>query len=155
MTPRTLSGHAIRKVPLLREDQDIGSAVEQILDAGVPALPVVDARGALRGIFGEREFISALFPGYVSELRYAGFVSERLEDRLEKRAGCRLEAVSRFMNTEHVEVSADHSDVQLAETFMHHRVLIIPVVEDGQVTGIVTRRDFFEALVRLSAQAAA
>ena len=153
MTPRTLSAYTIRKVPLLHEEQDVGSAVEQIVDAGVPALPVVDAGGALRGIFGEREFISAVFPGYLGDLHYAGFVTEKLEDRLEKRASCRLEPISKFMNTEHVEVSVDHSDVQLAETFMHHRVLIIPVVEGRQVTGIVTRRDFFEALVRLSAEA--
>jgi len=34
----------------------------------VPALPVIDATGKLRGIFGEREFIGALFPGYLTTL---------------------------------------------------------------------------------------
>ena len=55
------------------------------------------------------------------------------------------------MNTEHVEVPADYSDAQLAETFLHHRVLIIPVVDGRQVEGVVTRWDFFRAVAaRLS-----
>ena len=40
----------------------------------------------------------------------------------------------------------DYSDVQVAEIFLHHRVLMIPVVEDGRVVGVITRSDFFERL---------
>jgi CBS-domain-containing membrane protein len=43
-------------------------------------------------------------------------------------------------------VGPDYSDAQLGEIFLHHRVLIIPVVEDRQVVAIVTRTDFFRAL---------
>jgi len=43
---------------------------------------------------------------------------------------------------------ADFSDTQLAEIFLHHRVLIIPIVDAGRVTGIVTREDFFRALAQ-------
>ncbi len=50
------------------------------------------------------------------------------------------------MTTDHVEVPPAASDLQLAETFLHHRVLILPVVEDGAVTGVIDRRDFFAAL---------
>jgi len=50
------------------------------------------------------------------------------------------------MNTEHVDVPPDFADLQLAEVFIHHRVLIVPVTEHGRVTGIITRSDFFRAL---------
>jgi CBS domain-containing protein len=50
------------------------------------------------------------------------------------------------MNTEHVEVADDFSDAQLAENFLHHRVLIIPVLKRGRVAGVITRSDFFRAL---------
>ena len=43
------------------------------------------------------------------------------------------------MNTEHVDVGPDHSDTQVAEIFLHHRVLIVPVVDHGRVTGVITR----------------
>jgi CBS domain-containing protein len=52
------------------------------------------------------------------------------------------------MNTEHVDVGEDFSDTQLAEIFLHHRVLIVPIVDKGRVTGIVTREDFFRALAQ-------
>jgi CBS domain-containing protein len=50
------------------------------------------------------------------------------------------------MNTEHVDVTDDFSDEQIAETFLHHRVLIIPVVNDRRITGVITRSDFFHAV---------
>jgi CBS domain-containing protein len=136
----------VREVPLLREDMTVEEAVRVILDSGLPALPVVNRDGGLAGIFGEREFMAALFPGYVRELRFAGFVSKSLDEALEKRAACRREPVARHMNTEHVDVPADASDVQVAETFLHHRVLIVPVREGGRIIGVITRNDFFAGL---------
>jgi CBS domain-containing protein len=50
------------------------------------------------------------------------------------------------MNTEHIDVGPDFSDAQLAETFLHHRVLIVPVVDERQIRGVVTRADFFRRL---------
>ena len=146
MRPRGISAPIVREVPLLRKDMTVEEAVRVILDSGLPALPVVDGDGAFAGIFGEREFMAALFPGYVRELRFAGFVSKSLDEALEKRAACRREAVGRHMNTEHVDVPADASDVQVAETFLHHRVLIVPVREGGRVVGVITRGDFFAGL---------
>ena len=146
MRPRGISAPIVREVPLLRKDMTVEEAVRVILDSGLPALPVVDRDGAFAGIFGEREFMAALFPGYVRELRFAGFVSKSLDEALEKRAACRREAVGRHMNTEHVDVPADASDVQVAETFLHHRVLIVPVRQGGRVVGVITRSDFFAGL---------
>ena len=145
MSPRTLTDQLVREAPVLRTDAPVGDAVRQVLDSGLPALPVVGDKG-LCGIFGEREFIAALFPKYLGELNYAGFVSHALDDALEKRQTCRVEPVSQHMNTEHVDVDADYSDVQVAETFIHHRVLIVPVKSEGQVVGVITRSEFFRAL---------
>jgi CBS domain-containing protein len=146
MTPDRLSRNLVRQAPLLRRDETVGAAVRQVLDSRLPALPVVDANDRLVGIFGEREFMGALFPGYLKELKYAGFVPSTLDDAIEKRAACRHEAVGDYMHTEHIDVGADFSDTQLAETFLHHRVLIIPVVEVGQIKGIITRAEFFRRL---------
>jgi CBS domain-containing protein len=50
------------------------------------------------------------------------------------------------MTTEHVGVGPDFSDIQVAEIFLHHRVLVVPVVADGRVEGLITRSDFFRVL---------
>lgn len=147
MSPRTLGAALLRPVPTLDASEPLATAVRKIVDAKMPALPVVDGRGRLAGIFGERELIGAIFPGYLRELSYAAFVTEAVESQLELRLECREETVAKHMNTEHIEVPANYSDAQLAETFLHHRVLIVPVVEaDGSVAGVVTRWDFFKAL---------
>lgn len=146
MSPRTVGGPNLRQLPLLREDEEVRAAVRTIIEAEVPALPVTDADGRLVGIFGEREFIAAIFPGYVKELHYAGFVTRATDELLEKNADCAFAPVSRYMNTEHIDLGPDYSDASLAETFMHHRVLIVPITDGGQVTGVVTRWDFFKAL---------
>jgi CBS domain-containing protein len=40
----------------------------------------------------------------------------------------------------------DFSDVGVAETFLHHPVLILPVTRGRQVIGVITRADFFYRL---------
>lgn len=147
MSPRSVTKSVIRQVPLLRADEPVSEAARSLIEAGLPALPVIGDDGSLVGIFGEREFVAALFPGYLSELKSAAFVSGSIDDVIEKRLECRLDPVSKYANTEHIAAGPDHSDVQLAETFLHHRVLIIPVVDDRSVLGIVTRSDFFRVLV--------
>lgn len=151
MGPQRIASTVRREVLLLREDERLDAAVTELIAADVPALPVVDAAGNLCGIFGEREFIGALFPGYLTTLGYAGFIPRSLDAALEKRAACAAEPVGKHMNTEHIDVGEDFSDTQVAEVFLHHRVLIIPIVDKGQVTGIVTREDFFRALAQLLA----
>ena len=146
MSPNALSDPLLREVPTLIASDPLEVAVPRVVDSGLPALPVVDHDGRYCGIFGEREFITAVFPGYLGELKHAGFVPRSLESTLEKRAGCKLEPVRDWMNTEHVDVGADFSDAQVAEIFLHHRVLLVPVVEDRDVIGVITRNDFFKAL---------
>jgi CBS domain-containing protein len=146
MNPATFVDAARREVPLLREDQSVGSAVDAVLAAGVPALPVVDARERFAGIFGEREFIHAVFPKYFDTLHAAGFVPKSLDDALERRTDAAEEPIADHLTRDHVEASGDPSDAELAEIFLHHRVLIVPLVDEGRVTGIVLRSDFFRAL---------
>lgn len=148
MSPRSISDVALHAAPLIRADDSVADAVKQLVDSQLPALPVVDQDGRYKGIFGEREFMEALFPGYLNQLRSTAFLSRSLDDALEKRDACRHEAVGRHMNTEHIDVGADFSDTQVAEVFLHHRVLVIPVVSNGQVEGVITRQDFFRAMAK-------
>jgi CBS domain-containing protein len=146
MSPRTVTDPLLREAPVIRSSDSVGDATRAVLDSGLPALPVVDEEDHLVGLFGEREFLGAVFPGYLKELKYAGFVKRSLEDALQKRRECRIEPVSNYMNTEHIDVGGDFSDAQVAEIFLHHRVLLVPVVDAGRVAGVITRSDFFRSL---------
>ncbi len=146
MSPQSLSHDLVRDTPVLRVADTVEHAVRTLLDTDLAALPAVDGDGRLKGIFGEREFMTALFPGYIGQLKYAGFVKHPLDDAIEKRATCANEHIGQHLNTDHVDVGPDYSDVQLAETFLHHRVLIIPVIDNKRLVGVITRSDFFRRI---------
>jgi CBS domain-containing protein len=147
MSPNRIGQHTIREAPLLREDTPVAEAARAVVDSGLPALPVIDAERCLAGIFGEREFIAALFPGYLDELRSARFVRREIDSVLDLRQACRVEPVSRHLTADPVAVDVDFSDLEVAETFLHHRVLIVPVLRERQVVGVITRSDFFRVVV--------
>src|SRR5688500_3866084 len=148
MSPRQVSEPLLREAPTGRDTDHVEAAAAVLIDTDLPALPVLDARDRVVGIFGEREFLGAVFPGYVKELKHAGFVRRSLDEALEKRDECRTETVDRHMYTEHVHVDRNFSDLAVAEIFMHHRVLIVPVTHDGRVVGVITRADFFRSVAK-------
>jgi CBS domain-containing protein len=62
MSPRTIGELVVEEPPTVRADQSLGDAIRTLLDSNLPALPVVGAEGSYAGIFGEREFLGAVFP---------------------------------------------------------------------------------------------
>jgi CBS domain-containing protein len=145
--PDSIVNEALREVEPLSADELIGPAARRVIDEGLPALPAVEEDGSFAGIFGEREFMAALFPGYVGELASAAMVSRSVDETIERRAQCSEEAIRHYLTTDHVMVEDTYSDTQLAELFLHHRVLIVPVATDGRIHAVVTRHDFFCGLV--------
>jgi len=138
----------IRDVPILRTDDTVAAALERILETELPALPVSRADGRYVGVFGEREFLTAIFPRYLGTLGYAGFLPEELDEAIEQNAGALDEPLERHLNAEHVDLDSHAADASIAEVFLHHRVLIVPIVDRGRIIGIVRRSDFFRELAR-------
>jgi CBS domain-containing protein len=146
--PDSIVREAVREIQPLSADDTVEIAVARILEEDLPALPVVEADGSFAGVFGEREFMAALFPGYVGELASARMISRRMDEAIDRRVGCARETIRRHLTTEAILVEDDYSDTQLAEIFLHHRVLIIPIATQGRVHALVTRHEFFMTLAR-------
>jgi CBS domain-containing protein len=144
--PDSIVKETIREIEPLAADELIGSAARTLIEAELPALPAVEADGSFAGIFGEREFMTALFPGYVQELASSAMISRSVDETIDRRAHCGREPIRAYLTTDHVLVEDDYSDTQLAELFLHHRVLIIPVATNGKVHAVVTRAAFFRGL---------
>jgi CBS domain-containing protein len=145
--PDQITMQSIREVEPLGADELIGPAARRLIAEELPALPAVESDGRFVGIFGEREFMLALFPGYMNELHSAAMVSRSVDETIERRSGCSDEPIRRYLTTDHVLVEDDYSDTQLAELFLHHRVLVVPIATRGRVHALVTRSDFFATLV--------
>jgi predicted transcriptional regulator len=136
----------IKEVEPLKSSASVGEATRRVIDADVPGLPVVDDKGKYCGIFGEREFMTALFPGYFGELGSSAMIPRSIDHTIERREGCVNELISEYLTTDHVLVEDDYSDTQLAELFLHHRVIVIPIASNGRPHAVVTRGDYFQAL---------
>ena len=136
----------IREIEPLSVDASVEEAAKKVVDAELPALPAVDADGKFAGIFGEREFMAALFPGYMNELASSAMIKRSIDAAIERREECRSESIKKYLTKDHVLVEDDYSDTQLAELFLHHRVLVIPIATGGKVHAVVTRSAFFRAL---------
>ena len=145
--PDSIVNEVMREIEPLDATDKVAVAVRRVLDTDLPALPAVDEKGQFAGIFGEREFMAALFPGYVSELASARMVSRNMDDAIDRRIECGGQEIGAYLTKDAVTVEDDYSDTQLAELFLHHRVLIIPIATKGKVHAVVTRHDFFQALV--------
>jgi len=146
--PDSIVNEAMREVEPLSADDLVGTAARRVIETNLPALPATEPDGAFAGIFGEREFMAALFPGYVGELTSARMISRSMDETIERRLECAQEPIRRYLTTDAVLVEDDYSDTQLAELFLHHRVLIIPIATSGRIHALVTRHDFFQTLVR-------
>jgi CBS domain-containing protein len=144
--PDSIVKETLQEIEPLSADDFVGTAARRVIETGLPALPAVEEDGKFAGIFGEREFMAALFPGYVKELASSRMISRTMDDAIERRADCAEEPIRKYLTTDAVVVDDDYSDTQLAELFLHHRVLIIPIATKGRIHAVVTRNDFFQAL---------
>lgn len=131
-------------------DDDVRSAMEQLVDRGVDGGPVLDASGAVVGVLTTGDLIvreSRLhFPTVISvlgasiELKSRGF-----DDDLEKALGAKVRDV---MSHPAVTCPIDAS-VQDAATLMHdERVARLPVVDGDRLVGIVSRGDILRGMLR-------
>ena len=153
--PDSIVKEALREIEPLSADDLVGPAAKRVVETGLPALPAVESDGRFAGIFGEREFMAALFPGYVSELSSSAMISRNMDEAIDRRLECSQEPIRKYLTTDAVLVGDDYSDTQLAELFLHHRVLVIPIAQAGRIHAVVTRQDFFQALVRRFVERAA
>ncbi|MGI8727258.1 MAG: CBS domain-containing protein [Solirubrobacterales bacterium] len=146
--PDKFAKRAMTEVEPLHVGDPIGSAVRKVIGSGLPGLPAVDAKGKFAGIFGEREFMAAFFPGYMNDLHSAAMVKRTMDATIDRRIGCAEEPIEKYLTTDHVVVDDDYSDTELAELFLHHRVLIIPIATEGKIHAVVTRAEFFRGMAQ-------
>ena len=97
-------------------------------------MPVLDSNGKLCGIMSQRD----LFRGIL--LRSLGYGS-RLEEKL-----LDSHPVKEAMVEDPITTSPDTPVKDAARTMIEHKVGCLPVVEDGNLVGIITEGDFVKLI---------
>jgi CBS domain-containing protein len=123
-TVRDLMKSTVLTVP---PSMSVRQAFDQMCEAGVRHLPVVDERGQLVGIVSQRDLVRSLDVAQVAEGKR---VSARVED---------------VMSREVLKVPHTLPAHEAASMLIENKIGALPVVGDGgRLAGIVTETDFLE-----------
>ena len=107
-------------------DTGIYDAIGTMVDSNITGLPVVDADGTLVGILTEKDVL-------------------RLLCNVEDHAG----TVEDFMTRKVVTFNEDETLVEIADCFMRHSFRRVPIVRDGRIVGVISRRDIVRFILSL------
>jgi CBS-domain-containing membrane protein len=127
----------------------ISDAAGLMLSRKISGLPVIRNDGALVGIVSEGDFLRRGELGTKQKRsRWLEFLVSpgRAADEYVQANGRRIDEV---MTADVVTVSPGASLPEIVELMTRHHVKRIPVVDDGNVVGIVTRSDLLRALLEV------
>ena len=126
-TPR-VRNYMSTEVHCLAPDADVYQAVAFLLEHGISGAPVTEGR-RLVGVISEKDCLMLLAAGADAVL-----------------AEARVES---FMSRDVRTVTPDAEIVEVASRFLQDSCRRYPVVEDGVVVGLISRRDVLRAIQRL------
>ncbi len=139
-----------RNVITVTPETTIADAAVKMLQNHISGLPVVDDAGKLVGIVSEGDFLRRFEIGTQRQrpkwLQFLTGPGKKAADFVHERG----RKISEVMTPDPVTVSEETSLEQLVETMEDKHIKRLPVVENGRLTGIVTRANLMRAVVNLA-----
>ncbi|GIF01760.1 CBS domain-containing protein [Paractinoplanes rishiriensis] len=123
----------------VEQSTTVESAAELMTTKAVTALPVVDAGGALVGVVSEGDLLWHHVPSDPTA---------HLQRRPDVDPANRPHAVGEVMSPYPVITRPDADVAEVAEMMLDRDVRSMPVLDDGTLVGIISRRDILRAMVR-------
>ena len=112
-----------------RQNMDILDAAQRLVDSRISGAPVLDQLGNLVGILSERDCLQIVLQ--------AGYYHE---------SGGKVE---KFMTKDVQTVDYDTPIIEVAERFIAGHVRRFPVIREGRVVGVISRRDIIRQLEKI------
>ncbi|MBP2445084.1 CBS domain-containing protein [Rhizobium leguminosarum] len=131
-------------VTTIGEDQNVRHAIEIINATKFGAVPVVDAEGVLTGIVTEGDLLRRISSSNGRRpVPHTRDRKEALADYIKARSW----RIKDVMTTPVISAVPTATITQLADLLLAHPIKHIPVVAEGRLVGMVSRRDLMRALV--------
>ncbi|AVX05767.1 IMP dehydrogenase [Maritalea myrionectae] len=128
-THQSIADFMVRDVTTFSPTFEINHAVAMLLDKGISGAPVVEDTGNLLGMLTKKDcFRAALNANYYKQ--WGGTVAQ-------------------YMSHDPVTLDVDLDVVSAAEHFLASSYRLFPVVDDGQIVGIISRSDLLKAFAQL------
>lgn len=107
-----------REMITIGPETTVGESIEIILKHGISGLPIIDNSGDLIGMITEFALLASAYDRAVQH-----------------------EPVERHMTRQIVSVDVDASLHEIADRFIVNRIRRVPVLDNGKLVGLISRRD--------------
>lgn len=140
----------VKEVITVHQDATIAEIAKVLYDNDISGVPVVDDEGLLAGIVSEGDLLhketSPRLPDFVNVLGAIVYYNgvERYNDDFKKLTAAQASAM---MTKPVITVSPEAEIDSVVKLMLEHHIKRIPVVKDGKIVGIISRRDIIKLLV--------
>lgn len=114
-----------RNVITAQKDMVLTDVIALLLRWHISAMPVVDYEGKMVGIVSEIDLVNLTFDGNAADT-----------------------TVEEVMITDVIYFNPDTQLADLVQTFSKKHLRRVPIIENGKIVGIVSRRDILRELLR-------
>jgi CBS domain-containing protein len=132
-------------VLMVTPEAPLDDVARLLIEHGISGVPVVDASGALLGMVSEADLIALAVEPSGRKARAGGAESDKPAPR----------TAADVMSREVVIVEKEAPISEVANLMVHKAIKRVPVVNDGMVVGIVSRRDVIATFTRSDDEIAA
>ena len=116
----------VDKVRTVKKDMGIYDAIQTMVANNITGLPVVNDDMTLAGIITEKDVLKLL---YNMELQAS--------------------TVAHYMTSEVVCFDEEESLIDIAECFINHHFRRVPILREGKVVGVISRKDIVGYILKL------
>jgi len=136
MRIRDIMSHPVHTV---RTDDSIEHAAALLADNKITAVPVLDNAGKVVGMVSEGDLLLHRVPADVTSHLWRT-AAEATESR--------PKTVAEVMSSQVITSLPSEDVADVAKTMLNYNVRSVPVLDDGQLVGIISRRDIVRSVIR-------
>jgi len=127
-------------------DHTLQEVARLLIENTISGVPVVDDSGQVVGVVSEKDVFQAIFPTYHDYyVRPDIWTQYDWNDADERLKAIRVRDV---MSRKVFVVEENEPVLKVGALMMAHHIHRVPVVRDGKLVGIVTRKDIYRTLLR-------
>jgi len=136
-----------KDVVVIKKGTSYQGVAEILLKNKISGAPVVDEEGKIVGVVSEKDLFRAVYPSYKEfyESPESHLDFEKLEEEAKKAGDKKVEE---FMSPRLITANPDTPVLKIGALMVATGIHRVPVIENGKVVGMVSRRDIYRAILK-------